>query len=383
MIAIKEPASYSFVENPILFEMKTTSADMVTVEVSVSSFEFQLTCYPVKVETDDYRFWIDLSDLIRHKVAVSFDNTLLKQENIPGFVYEYTVEIGAYTFTGKAIPGGLSKYFRRYLTAKNTDAFSFRFMNSLEQFLFITRTDNYVINITRDELMPVIFLSPSDDTFSVVSDKGNLQALSTSSAGIPVMVNLPLLLATWEASTPGITEIIFRMNGANVFKFRLQEMQSENSLVLKFTNSFGIDEKIMLTGKVYREPVVDEENVYNRFDINMNDFQKSARRGNTTEIISVESGYKTTDELYFLGDLLSRKEAWLIDGDVERKCIVTSENYRHALRKQLPETILMKIEISDIEQHYTPIGNLGNDIEILANENNEIIITEHGEFIGV
>lgn len=385
MNVVKTPEEYSFVGNPILFEVETASPDLLIIGVHVDGFSFQLSVFPYLSAPGVYKASFDVSDFLKNKVVVAYDPDVVIGSPTK-FVYEYSVDIASEeTFYGYVIPGGLSKQFRKYMISKNTNAFDYRFLNPLEQFIFTTRTDHYVIPISRKELGCIFFLSPTTDVYTVTNNfNSDERLLINNAARIARMVNLKLLVEEWELASPApVSEIIFRMNGANIFKYVIRDEVFENSYLIQFKNSFGVYEFLEITGKASRTPEFGEDASYSEIDTELNDFRKNSKRVTVNDVFEVETGYKSTDELYFIGDLLQKSAAYFIDGSNRQSCIVTSENYSHALKKTTPESIKLKIQLVDKEQYYTPMRNIDNTVYVLGTENDELIITENGELIGV
>jgi len=384
MTEIKAPSLYAFVGNPVFFELETDSPDMVVVDILIETKSFSISACPYLVSEGVYRFSFDISDILKNKVIIEYDATQTIASPAK-FVYQYSVTIGTYLFEAYVIPGAVSKQFQKYMLFKNTNPFEYRFFNPLEQFIFTTRTDAYIIPIARKELACVFFMSPTTDTYTITNDLNfDARTLITGTANAAKMVNLKLLVEEWElTSVARIKEIIFRMNGANIFKYVIKDEVFENSYLIKFKNSFGIYEFLEVTGKALRTPEFGEDASYNVFDPELQDFRKNSKRVPVNNIFEVETGYKSTDELYFIGDLLQKRSAYFIDGSNKQRCIITSENYSHALRKTAPESIKLRIQLVDNEQYYTPMTNIDNTVYILGTENDELIITENGELIGV
>ena len=383
MNATKTPAEYSFVQNPIVFVFTSDSDAMKTFTVTFAGKSFQLSSYPFQVD-NIYKLSLDISDLLRNLLRPTYDATATHQVGLTDFVQEYQVTEATtnYSFTGKVIPGGLSKEYQKYLIKEGTDAFAFRFLNPLANFLFTTRTDSNVMTLSRKELACMFFLSPSADQISVLTDKGDKLILQTAVAGIPCMVNLPV----WLESLPdsgSVNTVFFCANDIKVIKINIIDRFSEESYLLKFRNSLGAYEFLEVTGKGNRAPVAGDDNSYNVFDEDIQDFKKARPRVASTDVKTVETGYKSTEELYFIGDLLSSNAIWFIDDQRKQKCTVTSENYTHALKQVTPESITLKVTPVTTEFFFSPMIDINTIYQILATEEDEYILTNDNYMIGV
>ncbi len=379
MIAIKTPASFSFVQNPICFEFTTNLADMVMATIACDGQSFPISLYPYVLNETTWKFNFDISNLLGNLVRLTYDSSLTHQVDLSGFVKTYTVTIGTYTFTGKIIPGGLSKAFQKFMIQQETNAFDYRFMNPLANWLFTTRTDANTITLSRKELACMFFLAPNDQEISVQTETDKL-TVGTGISGKACMVNLPVWLATL---TETAETVWFCVDDIKVIQINITDKFSEESYLIKFRNSLGVYEFIEVVGKSTLSPVPGETTGYKVFDADVQDFKNARLRTFTTNTMDVDTGYKSTEELFFIGDMLSASSAWFINALSKQKCIVTSGNYTMALKSISPESVLLKIEPVQSEQYFTPMNDINTIIEILATEDDEFIITEDNYLIGV
>lgn len=380
--ALKTPAPYSFASNPVVFEFQTDFNTLVSISVLVSGEYFYLSAFPAKISDNVWKFSFDISDFLKTHVKLQYDATLVSQVNLASFMAEYSVLIADYSFTGKVVIGGISKEFQKYLLKQTTNAFTFRFLNPFSQFLFTTRTDTDYIRLNRNELSPVFFITPTAGAISVETDKKNRFILGTNAIGIPCMVNLPLLLDSFSASGV-VSELFFCIDEIRIFKIIISDPLFEESYLLKFKNSFDVYEYLEVSGKASRTPEFKNDDTFNVFDPEVQDFRKSRLRVPSTNIIDVETGYKSHADLLFIGDLLSSTQAWLVDQTYERECLVSSANYSHALRQTIPESVSLKIEFVDAEIYFTPFSPNKVPDTFLVTDINEFLISDNNELISI
>jgi len=382
---LKSPAPFSFVKNPIVFEFTTDSDVMRVFTIAFAGESFLISVYPSKTDAVTWKLSFDISDLLANLVRLTYDATLISQVNLAGFVQSYTVTepVSAYSFTGKIIPGGLSLEFQKFMIHQDTNAFDYRFMNPMSNWLLTTRTDANVIKMTRRELACMFFLTPNNQQISVATNNGDVLNISTGTAGIPCMVNLPVWLASLSPESQLSTSVFFQVAGLNVIQINITDRFSEESYLVKFRNSLGVYEFIEVSGKAQRAPESGESSAYNMFDTDLQEFSKARQRVNTSNVLNVDSGFKSMDDLYFLGDMLAASSMWFIDRLKKFKCLVTSSNYTHALRQTTPESVSLKIEPVTTEQYYTPMTDINTIYTLLATEDDEFIITEDNFMIGV
>jgi hypothetical protein len=124
--------------------------------------------------------------------------------------------------------------------------------------------------------------------------------------------------------------------------------------VLEFVNSYGVPERLEVTGRRMYEPEIEKNGIYSRCDAMVDGYVERSERQQLREVITAESGYKTRDEYLFLRDLLQSDRIFLLDGDRRREVRVTAENFSHAVRPFEPESASLSIRYVDGETHFTP-----------------------------
>lgn len=351
---------------------ETSSNTMRNIGVSVGGVWFYLSAFPFQISTGVYRFSFDVADIIK-----SFTGSTWA-------VLDYTVSINpeTYTFSGKALPGGISKEMNLYLLKNSTNIFDFRLLNSINNFLFTTRTNRDIIPMRRNELGDVHFLRPTAEEFSISTNTGIIHSIGSAAIATPFSIDLQALIATFS-NPDQISEIYFCIASVPRFKIVITDSFSEESYILRFKNSLGVFEKIEVTGKATRNPVFGDSSAYNEWDDGMKDFRQSRLRVPVSDKLTAEAGYKTTDELFFIGDLLSSDEIYFMGSTHERKCLVSSDNYSHALRQTVPESISLSIDFVDQDINMSPMVGTEDTTYIWANESGDLILTEDDAFITV
>jgi len=384
MTPVLIPTAYSFVRNPIRFEFTTDSGVMRIFNIAFGTETFAISVHPYKIGPTTWKLSFDISDLLANLVRLTYDATLTHQINLPDFVNSYIVTetVSAYSFTAKVIPGGISKEFQKFLIQQQTDAFEYRFLNPLANWILTTRTDGNLIRMSRKELACLFFLSPSEETIFVHTNTGEGISIAPGDVGVPCMLNLPVWLATVTSSGPA-SEIYFSVGQLPVITIRITDNNSEESNLIKFRNSLGVYEFIEVNGTGKRTPSYGEDTSFNVFDTELNDFKKARNRVTATNNVTVDSGYKSQDDMYFIGDMLQANAMWFISGLKKQKCLVTSDNYSMQLLKTTPESVSLKIEPVNSERYYSPMTDINTVYTLLATENDEFIITEDNYFIEI
>jgi len=384
MTVVQEPSEYVFASNPVVFELETTTSAMRSVSLEFGGVLFWLSVQPYKVSTTAFRITFDISDLLKQHIQFTYDSSQIYRVNVPNFVNVYDLTIpGEYTFSGKAIPGGLSNEFQQFLKNENTNAFDFRFLNPVANWLLTTRTDTNDLILSRKELACMFFLTPNDQSVSVLTDKGSkLELPLHNEQGVACMVNLPVWLES-VSSVGVVNRLWFCLNDVKVIQVSIYDKYYEESYVLKFKNSLEIYEFLEVTAKAKRTPEIGEEITYNVFNSQLQVFDESRLRVPVTNVIETETGYKSMSDLYFIGELLSSTAAWFFNGINKQKCLVSSGNYSHALVQTEPESIEIKIKPVNSERYYSPITDINTIVNLLGTEEGDYIATDDNELISV
>lgn len=135
---------------------------------------------------------------------------------------------------------------------------------------------------------------------------------------------------------------------------------SRERYLLQFLNSYGSYELIEITGIGTIKREADEESAFNAYDEVIDDYVESWERLSGKESMTVESGYRTNDELIFLIDMLSSEDIKILGLDGRNiRVNVTAENLTRAARATSPESIKLTLHFSDSEQRVT--GSFGDD----------------------
>ena len=103
------------------------------------------------------------------------------------------------------------------------------------------------------------------------------------------------------------------------------------------------------TGSIQRE--AEQENTFSTYDEVIDDYVESWERLSGRESMTVESGYRTNDELIHLIDMLSSDDIKILGLNGRNiRVNVTAENLTRASRATSPESIKLSLRFDDSEQ---------------------------------
>jgi hypothetical protein len=255
--------------------------------------------------------------------------------------------------------GGVSKRMLRHLHEENKSVFLWKLMNPEVNFFQTTRTTGKLITIRETELLPMPFIYPEGGVMKVLTN--GIETTIEGSAGQPVALNI-YRLRKQLFDTHHIL--------ASVFDVYVGEKKSctivitpgtisRERYLLQFLNSYGSYELIEITGIGTIKREADEENAFNVYDEVIDDYVESWERLSGKESMTVESGYRTNDELIFLIDMLSSEDVRILGMDGRNiRVNVTAENLTRAARAISPESVKLTLHFSDSEQR---VGSFGDD----------------------
>ena len=353
------PNDYSFVGNPVVFEISTDTDESVKVDITVSGNTYSTTYYPFRLPDGSYKISMNISDFLHFDSDVNIPRDGIISA-IQGFSLPYQVKIGDdYIFNGFALRGGISNQAFRKLEENGYDIFTYRLSSLFDQFLFTTRTNGKEIRIKETELYPFVFRHPGN-AIVFQSESGTQITIPAQVVGTFCVMNIQSVLAQMPAGTKRIEIWI---NGEYVFHFTiLPGKLSEERYLLKFRNSLGAFEVLEVTGKAMHAPEFAEENLWQTLT-DFNFYEERRSRVKSKGIIEVETGYKERSEFPFILDLIQSDEIYFIysDGDSFR-CHVKAESaqFRHLMTE--PTSINLKIRAVTDEEFTTPKIDFTDDI---------------------
>ncbi len=353
MRIIKQPDTFSFAGNPILYEVETDDDSTVIITVTVESEVLVLSRQPFSK-----RLRFDISDLVQtyfKDIAIADGAIVMKLED---FTSQCTVKIettnAEYTHTITLFQGGIPNWMIKELAFSNKNMFSYRLFNYSSLFLFTTRTNSHHLYIRETESFPIPFIHPGVD-ITFISINRRVLTFPRFAEGTMCVMDL-------HAIRRGFYEMYNELPSyVNVQVFEdfafdityLPNAISDEVYYLKFKNSIGGYEVIEIAGVAQTVPVIAEEKTWNTRNEH-NFFEENRQRTAITETIQVEVGYKTPDELSFLLDMVSSDEIYFKQGEIEMRCHVTAEEPRIPFKTIEPGTITLTIRAITEERFHSP-----------------------------
>jgi len=261
-------------------------------------------------------------------------------------------------YSCKVYNGGISKRFQRYLQEKGTDIFTYKLQNAYKQFLLTTRTSGRNVTMRESELCPVYFIA-LNRTYDIFTEDGRQIALPGMTEGNVYALDLEelrkYLFNDYHMNIQSLFTV--KINGNVIFDITIIPAANvPNRYVLEFRNSYGVPERMEVSGKKTLQPEFGEDNVYQLFDESVDDYIEQNDRLPIREVINAEFGYKTIEEFMFARDMLQSDKRYLILPDGSRQEVrVKSDSFSHDAHPVVPGSIPLEIRLVDLDAEYSPI----------------------------
>lgn len=356
------PTNMALIGNPV--KLSINSSSLATYTISVS----EQIIFTGSGEGDFFVFIQDiLADIVQPQQLYNESEDLLLMrgdctKNVKISISNIGGEIKNLSL--RVFIGGVSKRMLRHLHDENKNIFIWKLMNPEGNFFQTTRTTDKLITIRETELYPLAFIYPEGGTIKVVAN--NIETELPGTVGQAVALNLYRL-----------RKQLFETNHvlASVFDIYVGETKSctivitpgtisRERYILQFLNSYGAYELIEITGTGSIKRENSEENAYEVYDEVIDDYVESWERASGRESMSVESGYRTNDELVHLIDMLSSDDIRILGLDGRNiRVNATAENLTRAARATSPESIKLTLRFADSEERSTgsfPDDNFGS-----------------------
>ena len=263
------------------------------------------------------------------------------------------------TLSLKAVIGGISKRLLRRLLDENSNIFTWKLLNSSVNFFKTTRTNGRIITIRETELLPIPFLYP-DGALKVVA--AGIETSLSGTAGQPVALNLYRLRQKLFQTNQKLASVFDIYSGStkSCTIVITPGTVSRERYLLEFLNSYGAYERIEVTGIGNIESEIESDSTYQIYDESIDDYIEARERQSARDKLLVESGYRNTEELVHLMDMLASDDIKIL-GLSGRNIRVNAvaDNLTHAIRSTVPESIKMTLHFVDSDVRYT--GSLSED----------------------
>lgn len=356
-----QPSSSYLANNPIVFELKSNIQKLIHFDVLVSGNVVYTGMFMPVGPEGDFEANVDISDLVKSYMDKSeIENPDQLVSSVTNGFIQVSVQFkqnnSRINYSGRVYKGGVGKEMLRYLKAKNTDIFAYKFSNTDKQFFLTTRTSGRHIVLKENELLPLYFIA-TEKAYTVVTEYGKTFTFPAMTLGnvytfnIEVLRNLSYNLYREIPSFLGIL-----VDGIFVFDIVIKSAtKAPNKYIISFLNSFAAYEKLEVTGRSISEPEFAEDNAFMIYDQSIDDYIEQNNRLAIREVMKADFGYKSLAEFLFMRDMLQSDKRYLIDSDEnQREVRVSCENFSHDFFPTEPGSVQLTIRFVDNDRNYSP-----------------------------
>lgn len=314
---------------------------------------------------------VDLSSVFipYHKTAGAAKYRISLLSNDTGEEYS-SKEISIYA-------GGQSKLIRR----KGEDIFEKKLKNADTNFFLTTRTSGYYIFIPEDELLPLAYYAAGMKFY--IKNGDDLLLLKDHSAQAEESVETIDFAALRKQAALSLGRWVneFRLTTDSGWSFTvvITQAQEGNQTYLKFLNSWGVYEKVNLSGVIEDTPDIESGDKISEYDELIFDFVKKNQRKTLTNKYSARTGYKNYHERMFLKDMLLSDSVYYVVDKTEYACNVSTEDSLFSTTSGEPVELALSIELIDSDNYYSPqamddLNYLAVDDEVVTADQADIMV---------
>jgi hypothetical protein len=309
----------------------------------------------------EYKVDISIEDIIKPYMTTSntTSHTIIVYESTFDYLsISITFKQGSnnLSYSCDIYNGGIGKHLYRDLYNKGTDIFAYKIFDTAKQFFLTTRTFGRHITVKENELLALFFIA-TNKTYSVVTEYGNVFVLPVMVANALYALNLKgIRLYSHQIYNKKPAFFGIMIDGQYVFDITVTgPSPAPGNHIIEFRNSFGVYERIEVSGRCISEPEFGEDNAFDKYDETVNDFIEQNERRSVREVINAELGYKTLEEFFFVRDMLQSNDRYLLDpsGNYHQVRVI-SENFSHDLNPRQPGSIPVKIRFIDTDISFSP-----------------------------
>ena len=270
---------------------------------------------------------------------------------------EYDGSDPLYVYDFVVYGGGISKGMIRKLTALETDIFSYKLKNSTTNFFLTTRTNDNVICIPEDELMPLFYYAKGMN-FTVKVDGATVASYNHSGDAEESLQSIDFSALRRALVTSGnkLASVFEICTGTEVSCIVvITEQEKPTNYYLRFLNSWGCWEKIALEAAITFNPAFTNTQIA-RWDAAIGDYVNRNTRKEVFNSNEAGTGYKTEAERLFIIDLMLSDSVIMIVKQSEYEVNVGGELPALISTEGNPVNVTLKVDLIDKEKYFSDLG---------------------------
>ena len=385
MLSFRTPPQPRYlVENPIIFHLETDSTSPVQLEIQFPPYgpygvTYYHGIYTPSGKSGDLRVDISVNDIIKTfmtgRIHIEQTGLIVESNFSYSTIYIRFNQGGNMIETNIIVyPGGISNQFIRYLTEKNTNIFTYKLLNTYKQFLLTTRTAGRHLFLRENEVCPLYFIA-TNKNYTVETEHGTTYPAPAMTPGNIYALDLDFIRKSEMVQNRLTQYFNVKVNGNVLFDITIiPSAPVPNIYVIEFINSYGVPERLEISGRKTSAPELKSDETFDRYDPDIDNYIEQNDRVQLREIINASFGYKTIEELFFARDMLQSAKRYLIDSaGFLSEVRINSEAYEHSLHPVTPGSVPLTINFVDTETQFSPIPD-----ESLPEGGIRFTVTIHG-----
>lgn len=355
-ITISYKRQIAFSKNPYIVVVRADESDLTSdngvyrLQVTVGGLGENIFLYFVK-DGSNYRATLDLSQyaqLVAHPVTAWEAKATGSLFNIPvNTLANYVARLNIYTTRARMpsiyfLKGGLSRKDLRIANSAELNAIDTRLMLNFNMFLATTRYNGSDVYFYKSELYsPDMLPFLSGDTAIATAIKHGATTVESLS---------PETNTIYGIKPTDLAEIaddidLYRNNSLACSIHFLDDPESDEKVVLRFLNSFGFYESILLLGKQTESYTEEKGNTADIYDEVIGDYKTKTTDKKLTSQLKVNTGHLNTWRQRLTLDLLLSEEVYLKDGNNYIPVTVSAGDIDFEHIKESPESVDITIEL--------------------------------------
>lgn len=267
------------------------------------------------------------------------------------------------TFEMKALPGGIPGDQYRMYAVSGTDVFHSRLTNQGCNFFMTSRTAGWRIEMKETELYPLYFLSTGN--LYRFREPGGLAIGLNVAKGLNVLdlAKLRKKFILHYGRLPSMIDVETE-DGTLCCRIVITHCEpSKERYRLKFRNSFGVFEVMEITGKLKENMTFEdgEDSGYRRLDPITHQFSDFRERLEGRRVLEITTPVARSHR-NLLADMIGSEEIYLLDAFRRSVRVnVTAEDLNLAMVKEEPESVTLRMELTESDKFQGEILFTGSD----------------------
>jgi len=365
VIRIECPNKFCFSGNRIELKVVADTSEDQRIDIEVDGKSVIVLTSSPYLENGLYISEFEISDILQTLYSDIFIQEGIIIKPLDNFRVKYKLYrldeqlLRTEIFEGYAFKGGINNRNMERLQYFKMDMFSYRLRDQKNQFLFTTRTNSRQLRLRQNELFPFVFIHPGVNiSFVTIGGKVIVPEIYDADTVCTMDINAvrKMFYDLYQIMPAYIAVMV---DGKFCFDITLLPGRiSHEKYFLLFRNSIGGYEKIEVTGRGENNVEFLDEDAWKSPGIG-GILESQRNRLLSKSGMTVDTGFKSEDELYFILDMIKSEEIYFIDpsaaaGTIPARCLVNTEKFTVPRKITEPQSLSLKISFVTEESFESP-----------------------------